>query len=368
MSFDVGTCRVAFEDTATIDYAYASAATVRTPIYVAGYGVMIPKASYDAAETGSYFNQGIFDFIVSNGVTVAVTNQVYYDSTNGVITTTAPTAGFPLGIAVSGGTGNSGGTVTAKVLINASGVEGNINVYASTGLFKASYASIDLAVAALTTNDILVIKSGSYTLAGECDIDAKGVKIIGDGIVTIAGASGADYCFSIALGALTSTAEVWFRNLEIDHGDDATQVGIQIDNASATKKLNVYVDGCSFESDGGNSIDIDHSDTSNAIRLYCSECTFEGPVNAVVADAGDRFRFNDCTVRGGLVTSAGDFDAEILLKNCIVKHEGITGGHSNQRLICVGCISETDADPNVYAALDTSDGAGSHTEQLLSYS
>ncbi|MFA5323429.1 MAG: hypothetical protein WC373_12220, partial [Smithella sp.] len=306
------------------------------------------------------------NFIVANGVTVTAGNRVYYDVTNGVITTTAPTIGFILGTALETGTGNSTGSVVVNVDINTFPEEGNINVYASTGLFRASYASIDLAVAALVANDVLAIRSGSYTLVGACDIEVPGVKIVGDGLVEIIGASGADYCFKTVLGALTATAEVTFKNISIDHGDDATQVGIQVDNTSATKKINVYLTDCDFESDGGNSVDIDHGDTSNAIRLYSNNCVFEGPINAVVADNGDRFRFHGCTLRGGLVTSAGDFDAEILLRDCIVLHEGITGGHANQRLIAAGCLSETDADPNVYAALGTSDAAGSHTELLLS--
>jgi predicted RecA/RadA family phage recombinase len=366
MSFDTGTCRVANIDTCTIDYTYASAVTAWTPVYVTGQGVLIPKASSDASTKAAYYKRGIFNFIVANGVTVTAGNRVYYDVTNGVITTTAPTIGFILGTALETGTGNSAGSVVVNVEINTFPEEGNINVYASTGLFRASYASIDLAIAALVANDILVIRSGSYTLAGACDIEVPGVKIVGDGVVEIVGAAGADYCFKTVLGALTATAELTFKNITIDHGDDATQVGIQIDNTSATKKVNVYLNDCGFESDGGNSIDIDHGDTSNAIRMYCDACTFEGPVNAVVADNGDRFRFHGCTLRGGLVTSAGDFDAEILLCDCIVLHEGITGGHANQRLTTVGCVSETDADPNVYAILDTADAAGSHTEQLLS--
>lgn len=368
MAFDTGACRLAYGEINVVKYTHSSATTAWTPIYVSGQGVLIPKSSYSASVAGAFYKRGIINFIVASGVTVTAGNRIYYDSTNGVVQTTSPTAGFPLGTALSGGTGTSAGSVVVNVDINTFGVEGNVNVYASTGLFKASYASIDLAVAALAANDILTIRSGTYTLAGACDIEVAGVKIIGDGIVEVNGASGADYCFKTVLGALTSTAELWFDNLTINHDDDATQVGIQVDDTDATKKLNVYVNNCDFNTGGGNSIDVDHPDTSNAIRVYCDGCYFEGPFNAVTIDNGDRFRFSNCSLQGGLVTDAGDVDTEILLTNCKVLHEGITGGAANQRLICIGCFTETDADPNVYAALDTNDAAGSHTEQLLSYS
>lgn len=365
MAFNVGTCKLAFSDNPILNLAHTAAVTAWTPIYKAGLGVLIAIATAAANASAGYYRRGIFSFIIANGVTIAIGDRVYYNSSAGTITTTAPAVGFLLGTCTYGGTGNSTGTVLADVDINLFGVEGAINVYGSTGLFKASYATIDLAVAALADNDVLRIKSGSYTLGASCVIASTGVKIVGEGVVEITGAAGADNCFSIVLGALSSTAEVWFKNIIVSHTDDATQVGIQIDNLAATKKLNVYVDDCEFDSDGGNSIDIDHSDTSNAIRLYCNRSTFEGPVNVVVADAGDRFRFVNSVVRGGFVSSAGDFDAEILFHNCVVKHEGVTGGHANQRVISLGSYTETDADPNVYGALDTNDLAGSHTEQIV---
>jgi hypothetical protein len=242
---------------------------------------------------------------------------------------------------------------------------GNISVYGSDGAFKASYATIDLACAALVAHDILTIKSGEYTLSASCVISKHGVKIIGDGDVQINGGVGADNCFSIVLGAQTSTAEITFQNININHTDDASQVGIQINNTAMTKKLNVYIDDCDFESDGGVSVDIDHADTSNAIRLYCNRCVFEGAINMVTADAGDRMRFDVCTMRGGVVTDAGNFDLEMLYKDCIIKHGGISGGHSNQRCIYVNCVSETDADPNIYALVDGDDNVGSATDQII---
>lgn len=213
---------------------------------------------------------------------------------------------------------------------------------------KRFFETINAAVAAAVADDIINIESGDYTLTAACDITKRGLKIVGLGDVTIRGAAAADYCFKTVLGALTSSAEVTFKNMTIVHDDDATQVGIQVQNTGAGKKILVNLIDVDFESDGGNSIDQDHADTSNAIRIYCSRCTTEGPVNLVCADGGDRFRFFNGNLRGGLVSDAGNVDAEITIAFSTFLLNGITGGNANQRVIFIASASETDADPNVY--------------------
>lgn len=243
--------------------------------------------------------------------------------------------------------------------------DGNISVYGSDGALKKSYTTIDLAIAALANDDILKIKAGSYTLSAACDITATGVKIIGEGPVTIVGAAGADYCFKTVFGAITSTKGITIENINFDHGDDATQQGLLIDNVDATGRINVYLTDVSGESDGGDTIHVEHTASAASVRLYVTGGTFEGPVNFAVKNTDDRIRFEGSTLRGGLVTSADNIAMEIELWNCKVLHQGVTGGHSSQLAYAMYCISETDANPNVYAALDSNDLAGSHTESVL---
>jgi hypothetical protein len=248
-----------------------------------------------------------------------------------------------------------------------------IAVYSSAGVFKAGYATIELAVAALVgetaqgagDGDILILKSGEYTLLAPCDITKAGVKIIGEGIVQINGAVGANYCFRTVLGGRTKTSTVSFKNLYISHADDASQIGIEIANASATARINVGMEDVSFGSDGGNSIQVDHTVTTSAIRLYVQGGTIEGPVNFTVKNSDDRMRFNGSTLRGGLVTSADATLCEIFLNSCIVKAAGVTGGATQQLAYASNCVTETDDNPNVYAGFVTGDFAGLHTESLL---
>ncbi len=265
-----------------------------------------------------------------------------------------------------GGMGESVQTSMNQIAALLDAAASAISIYGSDGVFKASYSTIDLAVAAAVADDIVAIKPGSYTLSGAVNITKAGVHIMGTAPgVTIVGAAGADYCFKTVLGALGATKTVYFSNFTLDHGDDSTQIGIEIANVSATGRINVEIKDVSFESDGGNSIQSDHSVSTSSIRVYVTGGTFEGPVNFVVNNTDDRIRFEGSTLRGGLVTGTTNVAMEIELWNCKVLHEGVTGGHSSQLLYAAYCISETDANPNVYAAMDTNDLAGSHTESLL---
>jgi predicted RecA/RadA family phage recombinase len=365
----VGQCYFSQEDLETVKYTYGSAATSWTPIHVAGIGVLIPQASFSAGVEGGYFKCGAFSFPITSGVTLAVGNVAYLDSAAGTIQAAKPTAGFLVGRVLSGGTGDSGGTVFAKVEINEYEIadSSSISLLGSNGILKGTFATINLAVAAAVAGDVVRVGPGEFTLTAGCDITKSGVKIVGAGksVTTIVAAVGADYGFKTVLGALAASGDVTFSGFTLDHTDDSAQVGIQVSNLAATKKISVYVNDMNFETDGGNSIDIDHPDTANAVRVYVDNSTTEGPVNMVTADAGDRLRFNYCTVRGGVVTDTGNFDLEMLFRHCIVKHGGISGGHSNQRCIYVNCVSETDADPNVYATVDADDNVGSATDQII---
>jgi hypothetical protein len=235
----------------------------------------------------------------------------------------------------------------------------------ANGSFESPYASINAAVAAVTTTKkTILIMSGDYTLTAACDI-TKQCSIIGIGVVNITAAAEADYAFKTVLGALSSTNEIRFSNLNIEHSDDATQVGIQLDNTSATKKIICYIDNVSFGSDGGNSIDVDQGDANNAIRVYMSGTgqEVEGPVNISVKNNGQRLRAFGYSFIGGIVTSADAVACEIRLNSCGVLHEGVTGGNAAQTVTAIGCYSDNDS--GTYAVLDTADLAGSHTENII---
>lgn len=234
------------------------------------------------------------------------------------------------------------------------------------GDIDCPYASIDAAVAAMTaTKNTVIVLPGSYTLSDEVTCSISGGQIIGIGKPTIVAAKDKDAGFVVAMAATEGTKEFTFDNLYIDHSDDDNgRVGIQVDNVAMTANLNLYLNDLEFNSGGGNSLDVYHTVTDKEICVYAKRSLFEGPVNAVVGNNGDRFRFEDSTLRGGLATSAGAVAAQIMCKNCIIKKGGITGGHASQKLFLLGCYSESDEDGYAYiAATDAADSI--HTATII---
>lgn len=220
----------------------------------------------------------------------------------------------------------------------------------ASGTLETPFATIDDALDAVTTTrNVICVLPGDYTLDAALDITVNGTIIQGiGGGVNITGAVDAVYMFKTVFGTSAGTKSVTFKNFKLKHNDDATQVGIALTNTGATAKIDVYIEDVEFDSDGGNSIDIDNVVAGQAICTYCKRCTTEGSVNIVTLNSGDRFRFSYGNLRGGLVTDAGDKDLEILIAWSTFLLNGITGGHANQRAIFVASVSETDADPNVY--------------------
>ncbi len=372
----VGKCIDRGIDGGIITYAHNASVTAWTPIYVIGLGVLIAMASAAANVAIGYKRAGVFGFIVKEGVTIAKGDKVFYDATSGVIQLTAPTTGFFLGTAQGAGTGNANGTVLVDVEINAyeTAFPELTNIYVSPngddtygdGSKNRPYKTIAKAVSVeSSTRKTILLEAGSYT-ANEIDITVSGTVIRGLGEVTVSGAEGADYCFKTAFGATTGDNSLTMKNLNINHNGDATQIGIQIINTGATAKTYVYLDDVNFGSGGGNSIDINNVAPDQAIRCYCERCTTEEPVNIVVNDNGDRFRFSYGNLRGGLVSDDGEYEAEILIAWSTFKAGGIKGGHENQKAIFIASASETNAESNVYAEVVAED-VESQTPQILEF-
>lgn len=244
---------------------------------------------------------------------------------------------------------------------------GRTDTYTADGSEAKPYKTLAAAWAALTaTRNSIRLKAGTYTTvaATPLALPAHDVKVRGEGAMddVVIESNGAAV-FNRAAGALTGTTSYTWDNLTIEHGD--TYKGIVIDNTSATKKIILSLDGVEF---GGsaNAIDVaTHGDASNGVRLYVNDNRgreIEGPVSFVVGNDGDIIRIKNAVLSGGLVTGTSATVMEITLQNCEVLHEGVTGGNAAQVLNVISCHSRTGA---TIAAFDTSDAAGSHTENIL---
>ena len=225
----------------------------------------------------------------------------------------------------------------------------------NTGSFDSPFATIEKAIAAITSSKSRVILfPGSYTMTAHTDITVDGTAIYAlvPGSVDIDGTACLLSCFKTVFGASSGTKDFTFRGINLDHGD---VVGIQVDNASATAKVNLYLDDCDFEG-AGVSLDIDRAGaTGQAVRVYASRCYFEGGINMVVEDHGDRLHLRNCTLDSNLVTDGGAYTAEILLESCIIPVNGITGGNAAQIVYFSGTTTQTKAEPNVYAGAIATD-------------
>lgn len=101
-----------------IAYKHNADVNAWEPINVSGLGPLIPVVNTKANQLCVYYRFGIFKFTVANSNTIAAGDAVYYDSANKVVQRTLPAAGFYLGKALSGGTGNASGTVSVEVSLN----------------------------------------------------------------------------------------------------------------------------------------------------------------------------------------------------------------------------------------------------------
>ena len=212
-----------------------------------------------------------------------------------------------------------------------------------------------------------------YVAAGTYDEDLTwptitGVKLIGqgrEGAVTLSDSAGADNVITVTPGVQTATFEMWLENLYIDHGV-AGQDGIAFDNTAMTKKLNCYIRDCGGDADSATDrfIVTTQGDASNAIRIYWEGNNWgvEGTIYMVAGNDGNRFYATNVVLNGGLSTSAAAVAFDIRFIKCTILHEGVTGGNAAQTISAVSCWSETGG---TFAALDTADLAGSHTETVI---
>lgn len=199
----------------------------------------------------------------------------------------------------------------------------------------------------------------------------SGCKLLGSGTpwlteIELASGHGDDQVINVAPGAVSSTFELTIAGIRINH-DESGLDGILLNNTSMTKKLNCYLVavGGDADSDSDKFITLTHGDTGNAIRVYWS-----GPRNGEVdgaifwsaKNAGDRLYIENADLMGGIEFSADAIAATLRLKDCLVKHEGVTGGNAATLVTTMSSFSLTGT---TLAALDGDDIAGSITGELI---
>ncbi|MCK9569864.1 hypothetical protein M0R72_13050 [Candidatus Pacearchaeota archaeon] len=214
----------------------------------------------------------------------------------------------------------------------------------------AKYATIQAAMNAAVANDLILVGPGTYTEDVTWS-DASGVALlprIPDTVVIEAVTA-----FAVKIDPAAASA-TWSATLGVNlsHGDGL--VGLQINNTSVGKRMNIYLRDVDIESEtsADHAIDVNRSGSaSDAIRLYATsgnQSTIEGLVDYITESTDDRVRFDNYRLIGGL-TVTGAVVMEITLTKCGILTSGLTVNASNVYNL-IACWYETDANPNVHTA------------------
>jgi hypothetical protein len=217
------------------------------------------------------------------------------------------------------------------------------------GTEDSPFATLTKAFAMVSTSrKKVIIDAGDYDEAAAVVWpDVNGVEVVcPNGKAVISSSASETHVIGIDPAAASGTWEATLENIDIDHGD---LVGLQVDNKSVGKRINLFLKNFSTSADSGSSIDINRSGAAgDAIRVYADGQgdTIEGLVTVITENTDDRFRFKGYRLIGGL-TVVGAVACEVTLIGCGVPQASLTVDGAN-KLTNVHCWYETDANPNVY--------------------
>lgn len=300
------------------------------------------------------------------------------------------------------------GTVTTKViapdtlladLVDLGDGDGIVHVsprgsdVTGDGTFLFPVATVTKAMTLLVspTRMVISLAPGIYAEAAPVAWPTfKEARLLGPGSqfcsVSAVGAS----VFTVTPGVQDSTFTGYMQGFEIDHSAGAAQSGITFSNAGMTKKLNFYGHDVPFSADEPTDRSINvatHTDADNAIRIYWTgdgtQKEIGGTIYFNVNNLADRLHCEQLWLVGGSVadedpplvavgaisTSNAAKEMRIRLYKCIVPlHNALSGGSATQVVTAVGCHSWVDYDditPEIFAALDTGELIGSHSEVIV---
>lgn len=281
-----------------------------------------------AIDTEGIWNLSVLANDDLGAVAVAVGDELFINRTTCIISKISdPGVNTPFGYALGSITSGNTAVIAVKVHFDPSGLEvidDSIIVVSKAGndLSGGGWCSPVLTITrafvlcTATRRNIFVLP-GTYTEVAELvwpsinDVTLKGMSEQGQVIINNATATGA------VIRIHPTVAGVEAAYIETLCIENENQIGLAIDDAHMAAKLIIFLKGVSIESDTGDSVDVVHTSTQ-AIRIYIDGCDFEELVDIDVFNGGDRFRFKDCELNGGITFDAGAFAAEESFFNCIM--------------------------------------------------
>jgi len=235
------------------------------------------------------------------------------------------------------------------------------------GSYLNPYATVEQGLSQVSAAKLIVLAMPGTYAENVSWPAVKNARLIGVGkqgaVVIGDGSSGGTSVVKVKpLTSFGGTAfNAYLDNVTIKHAG----TGMYIDNSTAAYAFNVRLKDVNFDRTGGTSIITEHGAGTEIGLFVEGPAKSEGLVYVDVTKPLDQAIFRTVNLAGGLATSADTEiggTATIVFAGCQVKHEGITGGATCQRVSSL--FSWSFAGSSTYAALDTADLAGSHTEYI----
>jgi hypothetical protein len=217
------------------------------------------------------------------------------------------------------------------------------------GNFANPYLTLGKAMKMVTATCLhIVLMPGDYA-EDVTWVDRNNVEVSAfiPGTVTLQSVTA--FALSINPAAASGTWTAVLRGLTVSHLDG--DVGIQVNNATVAKRINLMLYDVDIESDTAtdHAIDVNRGGgAGDSIRIYATGHgnTIEGLVDYITESTDDRVRFWGYRLIGG-ITITGNIVMEVAFVNCGIKTSGETYGTGNVSSH-FGCYNETDANPNVH--------------------
>ena len=213
------------------------------------------------------------------------------------------------------------------------------------------YATIQGAMTAISADDkIIVVGPGTYSEdVTWTDYDNAQLVALIPGTVTVEAVTA--FAVSIDPAAASGTWTATLNGIKLSHDDGL--VGLQVDNASVGKGINLILKDVEIESETStdHAIDVNRSGAaSDSIRIYATGKgnTIEGLVHYITESTDDRVRFWGYRLVGGFECS-GAVVNELTFVNCGILTSGLTVNAANVYNL-MACYYESDANPNVHTA------------------
>ena len=228
----------------------------------------------------------------------------------------------------------------------------------------STVAELEAAFAAQTSKQVIEISAGIYNLtkSNPIPVAASYGVLRGIGDVEINGLAGLDEAIEVNPAAGAGTFKYTFENIRFRGATG--KAGITVDNANIGHKVVVVIRNCSLG--GTPALDVNHSSATEEIKIYCDgwkgDRRYQGSIDIAPGNADDRFVFKGVELAGGLVGGTADKACHYLFRSCILKHEGITGGHASNVVGVWNCATVVSG---VIALPDGSDFPGAFSPTIL---